>query len=190
MRFSVLVIWGVWSHAHAITRLKQSWGVGKTARLIQCTNTKTTLIECKSHSLITLLTHSRSVIFHTPLFFKRPALDFYIRCIKHQSTNENQNKMKIYKTLWELGQKTNEVRENTPCAKIPSTTLDQLSSYVVHLLKISSHTRQVASAHFMHPGLDRDSNSPSFSAYSLLSGITVLIQELNSLTRKRSTPCK
>ena len=31
-------------------------------------------MECKSHSLITLLAHSRSVIFHTPLFFKRPAL--------------------------------------------------------------------------------------------------------------------
>ena len=43
--------------------------------------------------------------------------------LKHQSTTENQNQIKIYKTLQELGQKTNEVRENTPCAKIPFTTL-------------------------------------------------------------------
>ena len=43
--------------------------------------------------------------------------------LKHQSTTEYQNKIKINKTLQELGQKTNEVWENTPCAKIPSTTL-------------------------------------------------------------------
>ena len=48
---------------------------------------------------------------------------FIYTALKHQSTTENQNKIKIYKTLQELGQKTNEVCENTPCAKIPSTTL-------------------------------------------------------------------
>ena len=48
---------------------------------------------------------------------------FIYAALKHQSTTENQNKIKIYKTPQELGQKTNEVRENTPCAKIPSTTL-------------------------------------------------------------------
>ena len=41
------------------TRLKQSWGVGKTARLIQCTDTKATLSGVK----ITLLDH-------TPCSFK------------------------------------------------------------------------------------------------------------------------
>ena len=46
----MLVIWGVWSHAHAILRLKQSWGVGKTAHLVQCTDTRQHLVECKSHS--------------------------------------------------------------------------------------------------------------------------------------------
>ena len=40
--------------------------------------------------------------------------------LKHLSTAENQNKMKIYKTL---GQETNEMRKNTLRAKIPSTTL-------------------------------------------------------------------
>ena len=32
------------------------------------------LVECKSHSLITRLAHSRSVISRKPLFFKQPAL--------------------------------------------------------------------------------------------------------------------
>ena len=55
----VLMILGVWSHAHAITRLKQSWEVGKTEHIVQCTDTKATL----SGLQITLLPH-------TPCSFK------------------------------------------------------------------------------------------------------------------------
>ena len=39
---------------------------------------------------------------------------FIYAAIKHLSTTGNQNKIKIYKTLYELGQRTNEVRKNTP----------------------------------------------------------------------------
>ena len=55
----VLMMLGVRSHVHAFTRLKQSWGVGKTAHLVQCTYTKATL----SGLQITLLPH-------TPCSFK------------------------------------------------------------------------------------------------------------------------
>ena len=48
------MILGVRSHTHAITRLKQSLGVGKTANLVQCTDTKATL----SGLQITLLPHT------------------------------------------------------------------------------------------------------------------------------------
>ena len=41
--YSLLMILGVWLHAHAIRCLKQSWGVWKTAHLVQC-DTKATLI--------------------------------------------------------------------------------------------------------------------------------------------------
>ena len=46
--------------------------------------------------------------------------DFYMgvyAALKHQSTNENQNKKFFYKTLQELRQKTNEVRKKYPLRK-------------------------------------------------------------------------
>ena len=64
---------------------------------------------------------------------------FMYAALKHQSTTENQYKIKIYKTLEELGQKTNEVRENTPCAKIPSTTLFVLNGNFITFSRVPHH---------------------------------------------------
>ena len=42
---------------------------------------------------------------------------FIYAALKHLLTAENLNKMKIYKTLEELGEETNEVRKNNPARK-------------------------------------------------------------------------
>ena len=70
---------------------------------------------------------------------------FIYAALKHLSTIKFQNKIKIYRTLQELGQKTNEVLENippppppAPRSKIPTTTLclnckSFLNFYAEHL---------------------------------------------------------
>ena len=70
-----------------------------------------------------LMANEKKSLPRNDTFFRYAALS-----LKHLSTTENQKKIKIYKTLQEPGQKTHKVCENTPCAKIPSTTLFLISS--------------------------------------------------------------
>ena len=110
------------------------------------------LVDCKSHSLITLLAYSGSVIFHTPLFFKPPLLgwtltytysDIVIRCEKYTFLD-----MRRCEAVLSLDCSTRELFLVTK--QLKQTRCQVVSGWIIHIEKVPFDTVGPNNRHVHH----------------------------------------